>query len=180
LTFLLVGCAEIPSSGGSVGTGRLHEDAEHLARDLVQIDPSISSEDAVSAALVALKETQALRKQFRPITPAILNNCLVNLRLKDGGLCYHWAGQIYVALADRRFKTLDIHWGLTNRGNKWREHNVVVVSAHGRRFEDGILLDAWRFGGRLLWMPVGKDATYGWEEVGGVELAYRIEASKRL
>jgi hypothetical protein len=40
------------------------------------------------------------------------------------------------------------------------ENNALVVTARGQRFEDGIVLDAWRRAGRLWWSPVMKDYDY--------------------
>jgi hypothetical protein len=38
------------------------------------------------------------------------------------------------------------------------------VTARNQPFVDGILLDAWRRGGRLFWCPVNKDDEYEVEQ----------------
>jgi len=40
-----------------------------------------------------------------------------------------------------------------------------VVTAKGQPFEQGIVLDAWRYQGRLFWSPLRKDPEhYEWKE----------------
>ena len=53
------------------------------------------------------------------------------------------------------------------------EHNVIVVTARSQSFEKGILLDNWRYGGRLIWGPVSGDPHYRWIE-------NKAEAGRRL
>jgi hypothetical protein len=43
------------------------------------------------------------------------------------------------------------------------EHNGIVVTAKGQRFEDGIVLDPWRKGGRLWWGTLQQDKRHPWK-----------------
>ena len=47
------------------------------------------------------------------------------------------------------------------------EHNVIVVTAKGQPFAQGILLDNWRYGGNLVYGPVAADPNYRWTENSG-------------
>jgi len=41
---------------------------------------------------------------------------------------------------------------------------VIVVTAKGQDFNRGIILDNWRYGGRLVWGPLVEDPHYQWHE----------------
>ena len=54
--------------------------------------------------------------------------------------------------------TLEQHWGESDAGSA-TEHNVIVITAKGQPFEQGIMLDNWRrsgfcFGGRSMMIPI--------------------------
>ena len=44
------------------------------------------------------------------------------------------------------------------------EHNVIVVTAKGQPFKQGILLDNWRYGGNLIYGLAAADPEYRWTE----------------
>jgi hypothetical protein len=52
-----------------------------------------------------------------------------------------------------------LHWGAAFAGTI-DENNCLVVTAHNQPFEDGIVLDGWRRGGRLFWCALKKDSEY--------------------
>jgi hypothetical protein len=60
-------------------------------------------------------------------------------------------------------KNFQLHWGVAHRGSELREHNSVVVTARGQKFEEGIVLDPWRNSGELYWARVKNDR-YPWKE----------------
>ena len=55
-----------------------------------------------------------------------------------------------------------LHWAPASRGELFREHNSVVVTARGGALETGIVLDPWRESGELYWSLVSEDR-YPWE-----------------
>jgi hypothetical protein len=55
---------------------------------------------------------------------------------------------------------MDLHLTSSRRATLL-EHNGIVVTAKGQSFEDGIVLDPWRKGGRLAWAKVAEDR-YPW------------------
>jgi hypothetical protein len=95
--------------------------------------------------------------------PPLFHNFLVNIGLKERGLCYHWAEDLLTRLEALRLATLEFRWGNARAGTL-REHNTVVVTAQDQPFDQGIVLDAWRHSGRLHWTHVNADR-YPWKEV---------------
>ena len=82
-----------------------------------------------------------------------------------------------------KLQTLELHWAESGP-NTGAEHNVIVVTAKGQPFGEGILLDLWRYSGTLVWTHVGMDPDYRWME-NKSELARRLGrtadvASKRV
>src|SRR6202035_2281683 len=62
-----------------------------------------------------------------------------------------------------KWETLEFHWAESFE-NTMSEHNVIVVTAKGQHFSRGIILDNWRYGGRLVWGQVIDDPHYQWHE----------------
>ena len=53
--------------------------------------------------------------------------------------------------------------------NTWLENICLVLTARGQPFDQGVVLDAWRYGGRLHWCDVKEDKKYPWVEAGVVD-----------
>ena len=96
------------------------------------------------------------------VRPVELHNVLVNLGLRRGGLCYEYAECMLAELRELPLTTLELQRGIAWKDDLWNEHNCVVVTAIGQPFESGVVLDAWRNGGRLRWAPVRMDH-YPWQ-----------------
>jgi len=62
-------------------------------------------------------------------------------------------------LKELRLKTLVLHWGAAFAGTM-DENNGLVVTAINQPFENGILMDGWRNGGRLFWCALKEDSAY--------------------
>ena len=139
------------------------EPAVRLLRDkLVALSPHVSPREAQKLARVAVGASAQLRRAYGINAPARFHNFLVNARLKQRGLCHHWARDLMDHLAAVKPKTLDLHWGTAREGTL-REHNAVVVTARGQPFASGVVLDSWRYSGRLFSAPVAADG-YPWKE----------------
>jgi len=94
--------------------------------------------------------------------PAVLHNLLVNTGLRERGLCWHWTQDLLAHLRSLPLPHYQLHWGIAHRGELFREHNSVVVTARGADFATGLVLDPWREAGELLWVAVADDS-YAWE-----------------
>lgn len=106
--------------------------------------------------------SRQLARDYRVVGPPLFHNFLVNIGVRQRGLCFQWARDLFAKLQQIPLRTLELRWGAARAGT-WREHNCVVVTAKGQPFETGIVLDAWRHSGRLFWSPVKTDH-YPWIE----------------
>lgn len=122
-----------------------------------EVDPA----EAQLLADTAVRHAAALARRYRMVRPIEIHNTLVNLGLRNRGLCYQCAEDMYVRLRDLRLRTLQLHWGVAHKGDMWLEHSGVIVTPRGRPFSEGLVVDGWRHSGRLRWAMVAQDR-YPW------------------
>jgi hypothetical protein len=158
-------------------------DDASLRRRITALSPTVSPDDARRIAYAAYMTGLELRREWRVVWIPGLQNLLVNMGARKGGLCFQWATELLVRLDALKLQSVELHWAesLANTGG---EHNVIVVTARGQPFEQGILLDNWRYSGHLIWTQVAADPEYHWTE-NKSELACRLGrvgdvASKQL
>lgn len=132
-----------------------------LAEELAALGPDVSREEAALVADLAVHYSEQLADSYDMVRPVELHNVLVNLKLRRGGLCYQMAECMLAELRELPLRTLELRRGIAWAGDLWNEHNCVVVIAVGAAFQSGVVLDAWRNGGRLRWAPVRMDH-YPW------------------
>jgi hypothetical protein len=172
--FLLVDCAD-PTSTSVAGTaqtgpaeitlprGDRIAEAE-LRTKLAMLSPNVRMDEAERFAHTAYVTSRQLAREYRVVFPPALNNILINTGARKRGLCYHWTEDLMRKLDGLKLETLELHWGEAF-ARTFSENNGVVVTAKGQPFEQGIVLDAWRYQGRLYWGPVRKDPEhYPWKE----------------
>jgi hypothetical protein len=143
-----------------------------LRSRIVALSPSVRPEEAQMVARCAYTTGRELKREWRVVWPPGLQNFLVNTGARKGGLCFQWATELLLRLDALKLKTLELHWAESFETTA-SEHNVIVVTAVGQPFQRGILLDNWRYGGRLIWGPITGDPQYQWKE-------NRAEAARRL
>lgn len=147
----------------NVGTPeQRHERARGLSQALQQLSPQVSVSEADRLATTAIEESAKLSLDFKPLCLPWMNNGLVNTGLRKRGLCYQWRDDLFPHLFLLRLKTLDLHLTSSRRATLL-EHNGIIVTAKGQRFEDGLVLDPWRKGGRLWWGRVAADRSHPWK-----------------
>jgi hypothetical protein len=131
--------------------------AAKLEVALVQLSPAVSKKEARQLSQEAHAVSRQLREEYRVVGPAVLHNFLVNTNVRQRGRCHEWAEDLFAALHAKKFRSMDLHWG-----HAWKdsllEHNAVVVTARRQPFEQGLVLDPWRYAGRLVWRPVTNDS----------------------
>ena len=133
-----------------------------LQRELAALVETADAEESHLLAEAAIRQSRSLAAEYRLAHPPILHNLLVNLGLKERGLCWHWTEDLLDRLGELPLPSYQLHWGIAHRGKLFREHNSVIVTARGREFATGIVLDAWRDSGELYWASVARDS-YPWE-----------------
>ena len=165
----------------SSSTARLREDPVmatsaddvKFRNRIIALSPgTIRPDEAQRVAACAYTTGQELQREWRVVWPAGVQNFLVNTGRRKGGLCFQWATELLLRLDAMKLQTLELHWAESFAGTP-SEHNVIVVTAKGQPFGQGILLDNWRYGGKLVYGPVAADPNYRWTENSG-------EAARRL
>jgi len=146
------------------------QEAGRLKRDLLDLpggeeflhkEREIRQSEAESVARAAMDAFQELRKRYEMVRPAIFHNLLVNVGLKEEGLCWHWARDVRQKMLDLDLKTFDVQWATAREGTM-REHNTVVLTSRGRPFKAGLFLDGWKRAGKPYWMRVAADKKHPW------------------
>src|SRR5207249_10103261 len=127
-----------------------------LRRRIAAFSSSVSPDDARRVVYAAYTTGVELRRQWSVVWLPGVQNFLVNTGARKGGLCFQWATELLVRLDALKLQTLELHWAESFE-RTMSEHNVIVVTAKGQPFLQGILLDNWRYGGRLIWGPVTGD-----------------------
>jgi hypothetical protein len=162
-----------------LGSGRRGElfvassaDDASLRTRIAALSPTVSPDDARRVAYAAYMTGLELRREWRVVCLPGVQNLLVNMGARKGGLCFQWATELLVRLDALKLQTLELHWA-ESFANTSGEHNVIVVTARGQAFEKGILLDNWRYSGQLVWTQVAMDPEYHWTE-NKSELARRL------
>jgi hypothetical protein len=129
---------------------------------IVAMAPDVDPREAQMVSEVSYQTARRLKKEWRVVPFALLQNMLIQFGARDRGYCFHWAHGIGEELRKLPLKTLELHWAEAYP-NGHLEHNVVVVTARGQPCNSGYIIDAWRAAGHLLWFPVLKDE-YPWKE----------------
>jgi hypothetical protein len=130
---------------------------------IAALAPGIDPEEARRVAEIAYTTGRDLKKEWKVAWPPGLQNFFVNTGQRKGGLCFQFAERLLWRLAAQKWETLEFHWAESFERTA-SEHNVIVVTAKGQDFYQGIILDNWRYGGRLVWGRVIDDPHYQWHE----------------
>lgn len=156
LTLALASCVSTGSPA------ELQEKARRMSHDLQQLSPTVDAREADRLATTAIEESAKLAADFKPFIHPWMNNGLVNVGLRKRGLCYQWRDDLFPHLFHLKLKTLELHLSASKR-DTWQEHHGIVVTAKGQRFEDGLVIDPWRHGGRLWWGLLKNDHGHPWK-----------------
>jgi len=137
------------------------EKARRLSHDLQHLAPTVSMREADRLATTAIEESARMSADFKPFVHPWMNNGLVNTGLRKRGLCYQWRDDLFPFLHRLNLETMDLHLASSKR-DTWQEHHGIIVTAKGQRFEDGMVIDPWRNGGRLWWGWLKNDKGHPW------------------
>src|SRR5207247_2461375 len=167
------------------GTGRRGEffvawsaDDASLRTRIAALSPTVSPDEARRVAYAAYMIGLELRREWRVVWLPGVQNLLVNMGARKGGLCFQWATELLIRLDALKLQTLDLHWAESGP-NTGAEHNVIVVTAKGQPFGEGILLDLWRYSEALVWTHVDMDPDYRWME-NKSEIARRLRRTQDI
>ena len=136
---------------------------ETLRQDLARTCPAANPLEVAAVAAVAVRYGERLREEYDLSRPVEWNNLLIRWGIKERGLCFELADDLFCRLRAMRLETLDLHQGRASVGDLIYEHNCVIVTDRGRPFKTGTVLDLWRYAGKLRWMAVAEDH-HPWEK----------------
>jgi len=115
--------------------------------------------EAELLSVTAHTMSRQLAREYGVTGDPAVHNFLINVGAKKRGICADYTHDIGARLKEFHFKTLVLHWGAAY-AKESDENNALVVTARNQPFQDGIVLDGWRRGGRLFWCPVKNDPEY--------------------
>ena len=124
---------------------------------------SIPPTEAELLSREIFKETAKLTKKFKPVSEPHFNNFLINVGVKDKGLCYQWSDALYIHFLGKNYHDFEFHLLVANKGKYFYEHNVLVVVAKGEKVMDGVIIDPWREPVKLYFSKVSEDKKYKWK-----------------
>ena len=128
-----------------------------------ELGPEVDEAEAARAAQIAYFYPLELARRYMIEDAPVVHNMKVNRGLKPRGLCYEWADDMEARLAAEGFQTLALHRAIATPSQPFQlEHSTVIVSRMGDGWRDGLVLDPWRYGGRLFWARVSDDRRYNW------------------
>lgn len=134
---------------------------EQLSADLHKLGDTAHQHTAELLAEQAVLISRQLAVQYDVKGSPRLHNLLVNMGVKERGLCFHWTDDLLLKLRALEQDEFDFISAVANRDSDLGEHSSVVVVIKGSPFESGIVLDGWRYSGDLYWAPVSSDR-YQW------------------
>ncbi|WP_405109006.1 hypothetical protein L0Z65_15355 [Phaeobacter sp. BS52] len=151
-------------AGCSAPTGGEQDQVSQLRHAIEALSPDVDPAEAARAAHIAYSHATALAEEYQVTTSPILHNTLVNSGVRQRGLCYHYAEDMQARLQSEGFQSLTILRAIAEPRNSFRiEHSSAVIAPKGAGIYGGIVLDPWRYGGKLYWSATSDDPRYDWE-----------------
>jgi len=140
----------------------LSQNIDRLTKMIENLGTTVDKQEAQNLAKSAILKSRELVKEYDLVSPPLWHNTLVNIGIKKRGLCYQWAEDLLKYLHTKNYKSLTLHYVGANIGGYF-EHNAVAISERGMRFDNSILLDAWRDSGNLFFIELKNDKKYKWK-----------------
>ena len=96
---------------------------DSLEHDLVALDSTTDPAEARKLAETGIVYSLYLADEYRLFGQPHIHNILVNIGLKERGLCFQWAEDLMKQFKTLDLKTFTLHEGVAHKGEKFREHN---------------------------------------------------------
>lgn len=133
---------------------------DSLAIQLQTLDKRLDTKQAQSISINVLAVSKEIKEEFDPLPFPWFNNLLVNVGLKEKGLCWEYRDALLLKLKPK-VAPLTLLPVVANI-NKLNEHNAVVIASKDTKFQDTLLVDLWRKSGELYIIKVSDDRKYKW------------------
>ncbi len=124
--------------------------AEHLLELLPEEKRTTpaAQEEARWLSDTAYKAAAAISRINDSCFPGWSGNALINARLQDRGLCWHYQHDMYRELRRRKLSYFRVGCCVRNQSQA-SEHNCVYLAAQDAAWPEAWVLDAWMWNGRL-------------------------------
>ncbi len=107
-----------------------------------------AQQEAAWLADTAYKAAAGISRVNDSHFPGWAGNWLINMRVQDRGLCWHYQHDMYRELRRRPLKFFRVGCCVRDKARR-TEHNCVYVAAAGTPWPKVWVLDAWMWNGRL-------------------------------
>ena len=107
-----------------------------------------AQEEATWLADTAYKAAAGIARLNDSHFPGWAGNALINARIQDRGLCWHYQHDMFRELRRRPLQYFRIGFCVRDV-SKASEHNCVYLAARDGHWPDAWVLDAWMWNGRL-------------------------------
>lgn len=134
-----------------------------LENDINKLSKQINKEEAKDAAFKAISFSKRLANDYDIVSPPLFHNLLVNMNIKEKGYCYHFANDLMEYLKKQNYKSFKFIRIVANKG-EYFEHGSVLLTRDDIKFENSLVLDAWRNSGELFFIKIKEDKIYKWEK----------------
>lgn len=111
-------------------------------------DKADAQEEARWIADTAYKAAAGIARQYDSSFPGWAGNYMVNSRLQERGLCWHYQHDMYRELRRRPLSYFSIGCCVRDEGER-SEHNCVYVYPKNSEWPHAWVLDGWPWNGRL-------------------------------
>lgn len=181
---LLGGCAAVPAPG--IDSGQMQREIDQLGLAILALGDGVDPREARQAARVATEYSRQLALEYEIESSPLVHNVMVNLGLKERGLCKDWTRDLLVRMREEDFDSIEFEWAIANYARAFKiEHSTVIVTVRGGSIEQGLVLDGWRHSGDLYWAPTLDDPDYRWSPAQEVfalkkQLAAEAESGARI
>ena len=120
LIILLLNACATPGNGLHLPPDAEQQRISDLGRSISTLHSSIDADEAQRAARIAIEYSRELADQYQVSGSALFHNLMVNLGVKDRGLCIDWTADLKTRLELERFTSLDLHWAIANYETPFR------------------------------------------------------------
>lgn len=105
-------------------------------------------EEATWLADTSYKASAGIARINDSYFPNWFGNALVNARIQDRGLCWHYQHDMFRELRRRQLKYFRIGCCVRDKAES-SEHNCVYIAPVKAEWPHAMMLDAWKYNGRL-------------------------------
>ncbi len=170
LACLLPGCAFAPPPDYA-DSAPIVQKRRTLCASLLALLPQGQRQEAAAQqearwlADTAYRASASIARINEPCLAGWFNNMLVNstFNLQERGLCWHYQHDLFRELRRRPLKFFRLGCCVRDRDKRAEHHCVYLCSRQGA-WPHAMILDAWRYSGRLKVMGMRDIAGDAWED----------------